>query len=304
MSTEDVKHDANDEEERKETGENTEPTSAVAVDSAEAELKDEGALNSPSEGEAEDERSEDDVAGANDDVDEHESSSDEDEESSDDDNSSNDGQGLSAYEKRRLERIRRNEERLASLGLETAAKIPNVKRGPRKYQKKAIDPSQRRSTLSRRSKEDVKYIEMAPRWSNVKPKPKKERKRSETKPPQQRMERFIYHEFRRIEATRKANVKNAEKYVRWAEIEVKNALKNMEVHERRLKRKLEIDKLVADLSEERKHYGGSQRDLLHDVDRRLPEIMASIREFDQRFFVSVCGGFAMVCNVQQSIKCS
>jgi hypothetical protein len=71
------------------------------------------------------------------------------------------GDGLSAYEKLRLARIKRNQEYLAKLGLDEDHRQKNRPSIPKRQRRVSTESAttERRSTLSRQSKRDVKYTD-------------------------------------------------------------------------------------------------------------------------------------------------
>ena len=218
--------------------------------------------------------------------------SDNDDDSSDSD-SDEDGGGLSSYERKRLERIKRNQERLASLGLEQnkvaamKAKATAAATTPKKKQGKPKVVPVQRSRLSRRTKAAVSYASEAPRWAEQLPSPKK-RKKQVINPnsAKHRMERFIFDEFRHIESARRTNPRNTEKYLRWAENEVNYARRELESKQKKLRRQQEVDDAVLALHQDRRNFGGSLRELLMDIDRRMSDIITGIRQYDEIFVVS------------------
>ena len=100
-------------------------------------------------------------------------------------NNNKDGQyQMSAYERQRLERIKRNQEYLASLGLQEqkqevdlAKRKAAEQRRLKRAQQKAI-PLEKRELKSRSTKKNVNYTTMVPTWakkmraSEAKPRPK------------------------------------------------------------------------------------------------------------------------------------
>jgi hypothetical protein len=193
---------------------------------------------------------------------------DQDDEEDDKDNDNNDDtgndDGLSAYEKLRLARIKRNQEYLAKLGLDEDNRQKNrpstVKR-QRRVSTESAATTERRSTLSRQSKRDVKYTDfydptVAAALDKSKTKKNKDQnhRRSVTEgdttmtsnadatipslpllpPPgisttgprkertrSYRMDRVIYDEFKRIKSVQKQNVISCKRLVRQAGRHVK-----------------------------------------------------------------------------------
>lgn len=239
---------------------------------------------------------------------------DQDENSSDDDGGNNgragasaaspDGRQLSDYELLRQERIKRNKQYLTALGLEGTGASGGVKASgkPIKRKRKRVSPSQKRSSLSRRTKESVNYTEPPASVASLirtadkkkeegnkdgPPKPQSERK---TKDPVNRLEKFVFLEFKSIKAHKRTVLSQAEKNLGKASKEVKYWKKNAEVFERRqqrkLDRKVEQAKIVKRLEDERRQLGGgTAKDLLRDIDNRMPDILAAAARYDVKLEV-------------------
>jgi hypothetical protein len=238
----------------------------------------------------EDDQDEDDQD--EDDQDENEDEDDDDEE--DDDSTSEDDEeeedqegGLSALERRRLERIKRNQERLAKLGLEDHKPKARPKQKPKK-EKRQIDPSELRKS-SRTTKKAVNYAELPPKFARgrpeivKKPKPKDERI-YKTKEP--RLERFIYDEFRRLEAQKRHAIKAAVKKAKYADIEHRFMARRVGLKEKKASKK-DVDERTSAVWElERKAFGCTMKELMHEADRRHGELSDALKQF---------GESAMVC---------
>lgn len=185
-----------------------------------------------------------------------------------------DGRVLSAYEIMRLERIRRNQEYLAKLGLDSIKEQQqqDLQEQQQKRRRKSVDNAMpEKQRLSRRAKAAVDYSEPSisiaallresKKEETAEAKPIKEKKVSldhseqqqsrpkKGKPRRDRMERFIYDEFCVIQNHKKRVLKEAEKNVRLAEKEVKFWSKRMEKvlrqEERRAERQRILDEMDA-----------------------------------------------------------
>jgi hypothetical protein len=212
-----------------------------------------------------------------------------------------DGRQLSQYELMRQERIKRNKQYLAALGLEGAS-APADKSAKRK--RKKISPPQKRSSLSRRTKaEQVSYTEPpASVASLIRTNDNKEKK--EGKPPKpaseikakdrnHRMEKFVYLEFKSLKAHKKKVVMQAEKNVRNAGKEVNYWKKRVKIFERqeqrKLERTLEQTKITKELEDERRQLGGgTAKELLQDIDNKMPDILSAVARYDAKLEVRLC----------------
>lgn len=270
----------------------------------------------------EDDDDDDNEQDSGDDQQEEDSEDDDDEDSEDDDEDDNDddpasathvtqdGRTLSHYEFLRQERIKRNKQYLTSLGLEgqggglgTAKSAAKPKA---KKTKKAFSPSQKRSSLSRRTKTaSVNYTEPSISVASLlrtidgkkelsKKKEPKERVERKTK---ERMEKFVYLEFKSIQAFKKKVLVQAERNVRNSNKEIKYWKKRATIWERRQKRKQEQRKTVAQFVQERRDLGGgTAKKLLQEIDNRMPEILAAVERYDDVFEVRCsCVCFFGVC---------
>lgn len=261
---------------------------------------------------------EDEEENASDEQDSRGSSSDEESSSDDDDKSkeegkvaaatTEDGHQLSAYELQRLERIRRNKEYLASLGLEKNKPWPQKPQPARK--KRDSVKLARRSSLSRTTKaKPISYSENpTPRWQKATSGDASATQSvtSETPPQrkkkQPRMERFIYDEFKRIEAAVKRSFKIANRNMREADIAYRYASKEAERYERKHKRELEYKRSLEELERERNVLGCTAKEMLQEVDSRIHEIQSALRAFDHRFHVRLCVS-CMLCWNYSNYSC-
>lgn len=205
-----------------------------------------------------------------------------------DDDSSEEHDGLSDYEKLRLERIRRNQEYLTRLGLEEEKSKwkPQQQKRVRKKKDQSVqhdgETVQIRKASLRTKKEQVRYSDIPiseilgrkPRAPESKP-----RKRKEERAPQHRMERYIYREFQRLQGERNMAQKQIEQLIRRTEKEAafwKKLLDQKENRDRLLQgRRLELEA-------ERAAFGGlTLRQLLQQIDQRFPELVQAANQYDQ-----------------------
>lgn len=232
---------------------------------------------------------------------------------SDEDSSSGDGEGLSgdddplqeytdehgvsqmlsAYEIQRLERIKRNKAYLSSLGLDNEARKPKKGKQSRERRRHTFDPSELRSSSRRTSQSQVSYAENNFKWSEFgkgseiklgiqKSAPVKvERKYKYEK--ENRMDIGIYKEFQLIISERKQKLKQAQKDVRQAEVELKYFEKKATIHDRKHRRRQETNEIFSQIQKERRYLGGSIKDILCEVDNRMPELIHAINAFDRSF---------------------
>jgi len=263
---------------------------------------------------AQDEQEEDQDDSSNDGGDDDSSSSDEDDESSSDDGDegthrpahvTEDGRKLSAYEIMRLERIKRNREKLAMLGLqgkEGGGVLGKKPVDPRKdnKQKKSKSPAQKRSSLSRRTKaKSVNYAEPPTSVASLlkadkeekkkaaKDKPAKPSREPKTKDRSERMDKWIHLEFKRIKGQKTQCLKQAKRNVRLAEREIKYWKGRAEKWQRRHKRKQEAEKVVKEFERERDVLGKSAKELLQEIDGRMPELIEVAECYDNKFEVCI-----------------
>jgi hypothetical protein len=240
----------------------------------------------------------------NEDDDEEERSSDESSRSSnsnDDDHSSSgseggtkadvvttsDGRVLSEYELLREERIRRNREYLASLGLERPVD-ESVTRQQRRNKRRPVQVKQRASQRERKSvdyterKATLASIVREFRTPNVKAKPRKREPKpteSQKEKKDTRMERFIYREFQSVQAHKNHVLKQAEKDLRAAKREVKYWSKLVEKAENREKRREE--------SSQHAEHGLTLREILREIDNRTSELVDAVGRYDEEMHVRV-----------------
>jgi hypothetical protein len=324
-----VKADGNDEKIFDTDSEDDRKPAAIEKNDGDTEDEDDAAADS----EVDDDDDDDDDDGENDDSEGNASSDDNNDKDDDQDdqeeNSSDDGgnngragaagaspddRQLSEYEFLRLERIKRNKQYLSALGLEGTSANGGVKASgkPVKRKRKKVSPSQKRSSLSRRTKESVSYTEPPAgvagliRTVNMKeeekmkdrpPKPPSERK---TKDPVDRLEKFVFLEFKSIKAHKRQVLSQAEKNLAKASKEVKFWKKRAEVFERRqqrkLDRKVEQAKIIKRLEDERRQLGGgTAKELLQDIDNRMPDILSAVARYDAKLEVRLVE-YAMLCN--------
>jgi hypothetical protein len=248
--------------------------------------------NNDEEGEDQDDGDDNDDDGAADDDDEDDNNNSDDEEggsnsdgSDDSDSSSSDddeaaGPSLS-LEDRRMMRIKRNQERLTSLGLGNK-KVQVKPKQQRKREKVEIDPNDIRKS-SRSSKKAVDYAALTPKWApsgdgEASGTPKKPRARKPEKPRAGRLERFIYLEFRRIKSERRDNLKNGEKQFKYATNELKHATKRAVAMSKTSKKKQDIESKGAHLDAERAKYGMPMKEIMVDTDRRHADLNWAIQQ--------------------------
>jgi hypothetical protein len=197
-----------------------------------------------------------------------------------------DGHTLSAYEVQRLERIRRNKEYLASLGLEKNKPKKPAPKKPKPARRKPPD-IKRRSSISRASKEKVTYSER--KKDKEEDDSKKEAKEPWKRPKEdrsKRMERFIHDEFRRIGKEQRHHLKRAKKNVRAADVEYRIAKQRAERYDKKRAKQLEYQKSIELIQEERRALGGkTAKEMSQEVNSRWYEIAMAIRNFDERFNV-------------------
>jgi hypothetical protein len=221
---------------------------------------------------------------------------DKDGEESDNDSSNNDDESkaqndpedreLSEYELLRLERIKRNREYLSALGLEDVRRTP-VRRRRRKKSELPQPTGKKRS--SGRVTKSVNYA--APRQRRVRgsgraEKPTNEKKETTPKRENHIMERFIYREFARVRGQKNHNLKRAEKTVRVAKKEVAYWKKHGRVWERQEERRLEKERIRKLQEEERASFGGGTlKELLQDIDQRMPVLISAASQYDEIFEV-------------------
>jgi pyruvate/2-oxoglutarate dehydrogenase complex dihydrolipoamide acyltransferase (E2) component len=222
--------------------------------------------------------------------------------------------GLSDYELLRLARIRRNSEYLSQLGLSGNDSVLSKTKLKRNRKPASLNELQEKRSSSR-ARKSVSYTEPSVadllRQSLVKsssslsvPKdgeeddimltkqsrvPNGEGKRN----PNKRRERFIFNEFRAIEASKKRSLREAEKAVRAAVKEVAYWKKRAVFWARQEERRRETERIKKVWAEEMANLGGTIKQLLHEVDERMPELLAAASKYDEVFEVrDVVVGFA------------
>lgn len=178
-------------------------------------------------------------------------------------------------------RIKRNQERLTSLGLGNK-KVQAKPKQQRKKEKVEIDPNDIRKS-SRSSKKAIDYAALTPKWApsgdgKASGTPKKSRSRKSEKPKAGRLERFIYLEFRRIKSERRDNLKNGEKQFKHATNELKHATKRDAAVSKKPKKKQEYEQKGANLEAERAKYGAPLKEIMQDTDRRHAELNWAIQQ--------------------------
>jgi hypothetical protein len=166
------------------------------------------------------------------------------------------GRELSAYEIMRLERIRRNKAYLARLGLEEEkngvrnSMEKELQQKKKERKKKADDDVfvERRQSMQRESKKrkvdysgdlnavlkpHLKRKVLSEEEKAKKATAKKSKRRDEMIP------RFIYREFEHIKKCKNRAVTTGKRLVKAAEIECRIAKRNLEIHNKKQKRKIE-----------------------------------------------------------------
>ena len=218
--------------------------------------------DSDREDEGDDEENEDDAAG-------------EDDEKDDDDDSDEDN-GLSEYERLRLERIRRNQEYLAGLGLEKAK--PQQKQRSRQKKKKdkpVLEPKR----SSRRVKTVQQYTEPPASVKDLLGPKKPKQPRKPKKDYNERMDRNIHVEFKRIQGHKTQTLRRTERAVKTAKRELKYWRKKAEKEERRKQRE---EAKMADFLPISPY---QPKRLLSEVDARMEEIEEKLAAHQEKYMV-------------------
>jgi len=209
-----------------------------------------------------------------------------------------DGRVLSAYEVQRLERVRRNQEYLLRLGLERQGE-DTIRRRKRRKQKSS--PVEKRESL--RARKAVDYSEPSTTIASivrdttmpeVQRKQKQKPKDRQEKKTENRMERFVYREFKSIQAHKNQVVRQAEKDLKSAKREMKYWSKLTEKQEFKERRREETQHSKID--EEKSRYGMTLKDLLKDIDNRTSDIEGAVKEYDDEILVSIstsCAVYAL-----------
>ena len=235
---------------------------------------------------------------------------------------------VSAYEAARIERIRRNRERLASLGLEGSSR--DGRRGStssggggggtllsahtaemeRKKEERRRKREQRKRELaemregdcrsSSRKRKQVSYAEI--KESGVdgrKSDGSGGRKSSSTsnrevskwrteRPREQRVPLFIFKELRRVESDRKKNLKRAERNSRAADIEYRFAQKNAMRVEKAIRKREEMEHQRRQWLE-RQQEKKELQEFFRSIDDRKDDLIQARGAFDQERYVSSVG---------------
>jgi len=273
--------------------------------------------NDESSDEDDDDDNDDDDDGDNQDSDGDEGSSSDDDEEAKESSSSRrmtvDGRELSEYEILRLERIKRNQEYLANLGLQgkNGAGVLGGKKKPRAPTKKkrSEDEESARQVVKRpkRKRKEVDYSEPSNSVASLlrqhkakeggegkkepvhRPIPKKKK----DKAPVNRMELFLYREFKAIQKHKTDVLRQAERDVRASEKQVSYWFKKAErielrreKKERRELQKKELEARIAafnaeEMQMERNLLGCTKRELLGQVDERMPELLSAAGRYEQ-----------------------
>jgi len=259
----------------------------------------------------EEEDQEDDDEQDDDDDDDDNSVDDDDDDDNDDDDVGDDssakkvltedGHEISEYEMLRLERIRRNKEKLAALGLEGqhGGGILGDKKKSTNKKKKKPRPSMehagpKRSSLSRRSKGKIThYAAELPSVRQLlqgttevkKEKSDKTPKSKKSKDPSERMDRVLHDEFRRIRSEKKTVLRQAERDHRAATKEAKYWKNQVQIAKRKEIREQKRQVLQVHKREEEKEVlgGKTARQMLHEVDKRMPELLQAAEEYDEKY---------------------
>ncbi|KAG7363733.1 bromodomain containing protein [Nitzschia inconspicua] len=243
------------------------------------------------EEEGDDDKNDDNDSSAEDEDDDSDDESDDD---SDDENDGGPGQdGISEYERLRLERIKRNQERLKQLGLHDDGLKPKRKKRSRTKSSEVIEQRER---LSRKSKtKEVDYsgdlnlraIRNAEKDAQRKARKEQKRSQGQNKPSKERTQDknrvplFIYQEFQRIRSTRKEHIKQAKRYVRDANREIKYWQQQMSFITNKERSNFLREKLIRQQQVERDLLNGkTQSELLLELDQRLPELKAIVQKYD------------------------
>lgn len=224
----------------------------------------------------------------------------------DDNQDKGEGRELSAYEKLRLERIKRNQQYLARLGLEEQSGIikemkkrratddMNNSKQKRKRQleitetrsssrtRKLVnyaDPPTSVASIIRSQKTEAGMTEKVSNQMEIRKKPKSQKRIA--------MERVIYREFQKIKSERSLFFRKAEKLKKAAEKEFKYWSRRAQLWERREERRKLLESIRKQLEEEKSRFGGhSLLDLVREIDKRMPELLDAAAKYDEIFEVS------------------
>jgi hypothetical protein len=210
-----------------------------------------------------------------------------------------DGRQLSEYERLRLERIKRNREYLAQLGLEE-----NSNRAPER-KKRIKRESSSNEILERRASsrpvKPVRYTEPSVSVRSIlrtaqgvdkaslEPTVSQDvihRKPIKKYDPQHRMEGYIWAEFRRLKSHRKGILKQAERALKWAEKEKKYWTNRSLLWERKNQRVVEAQQQRIEEERQRLQFGGkTTKELYQEMSRRIPIIQQAIDDYDRSLLV-------------------
>jgi len=226
-----------------------------------------------------------------------------------------DGRTLSEYEIQRLERIKRNRAYLAQLGLagKDGGGVLGKKKKKERPRKAPTEEKPVIRRVSRRSKaKPVTYTEPsasvrdllrvadkkatnAPVDLKLSSPEKADMGVQEAEPPKQpppnskpkkrsvndRQEQFVYLEFLSIQSSKNQSLRQAERNVRTAEKEVKYWHKLVQRWERRKQRQSEAQRQRQTEVRERAELGGhSIKEVLQEIDSRMPEIAETVKRYD------------------------
>jgi len=217
----------------------------------------------------------------------------------------------------RLERIKRNQERLAALGLQDGSLKPKAQKPQRRKFKPKV-PLETRERISRSSKKRIDYSQMPQLWnrddfsSSKKKRSKNDdsylreltpeeiarrEKRKNERKPNERIPRFIYNEFNRITKTRRQGVKIAKRHVGkarrekeyWERITRKlTAQENQikKVREMKAKKQQMIEEEQLREENERLEFdcnGMTKNELLDELAIRTPELYGILSGYDREY---------------------
>ena len=264
-----------------------------------------GSSSSSNEDDSEEEEEESDSSNSN--------SSDDDDDNKNNGGNNNENQGLSDYELLRLERIKRNKERLVQLGLESkdGGGVLGKKKKPTSQKRRtSASSTDKLAAPTRRSRRSsagavASYAEQNLSTRSIvgeaeKKDPSKSSSKSNSnlagisgednklrrvgarkeKVREERIPRFIYDEFQIIITNKKDMLKQAEKYARKSEVEYKYWRKRAHVVERRAEREREYQEMLSKLEEEKAIFGTGAYQFVQDLERRVPEIIANVEHYD------------------------
>ena len=214
-------------------------------------------------------------------------------EGSDDDNRKM--PGLSDYELARLERIRRNRAYLSQLGLEGATTAQ-----PKKKRRRSLTADNNNTTIrsSSRIRKTVNYTEPSVKQLILQqqrggekvsssPPNKKLKQPKKVKKNNDRMERSIFNGFQAVASRQTQVLRQATRSMRAAEKEVAYWTKRAVVWNRQASRRLEMKAAQRAAAQERADYGGTLKQLLQQVDQRMPELLEAAAQYDNVYEVCV-----------------